>query len=167
MRVVPYSPDIRDAFVSLNLAWIEELFRVEEDDVRVLYGVDSVVAEGGMVFSAVDGGEVLSTGMIRPLGGGEWELCKLATRPDHRRRGCATQVVRACLDYAAGHGGRKAVIISRTRLPQALSLYRALGFREVPLDRGRWGYERVDIQLELPLTPSDGRSRAGTEGQRR
>jgi ribosomal protein S18 acetylase RimI-like enzyme len=41
-------------------------------------------------------------------------------------------------------------LVSNTKLEPAIQLYRKYGFVEVPVSGGR-GYERVDIEMHLPL----------------
>ena len=149
ITVVPYDPVYRDVFIRLNLEWIERYFRVEPNDVEMLYGVDSLIAEGAQVFVALDDNVPISVCLALPKGDGIWELCKLATAQGHRGRGAGTAVVEACLDYARSNGGTMMLIVSNRILEDAIRLYLKLGFVEVPLEERE--YERADIRLEMPL----------------
>jgi len=57
---------------------------------------------------------------------GAWRLRDMAVAPSMRRRGCASALLRACLDHAAAHGGTMFWCNAR---PTALPFYLAHGFR--------------------------------------
>ena len=67
--------------------------------------------------------------------------------PDHRRRGYATEAVRALLDYAREHGIHRFVASVGPGNEPSLRLVRALGFVEV----GRHWDEEDGDELELVL----------------
>lgn len=87
METVFYDKKYRQAFIDLNLAWIEKYFVVEPQDVAILEGVDKAVADGAGVFFALEDGVPISTCMDLPKGGGVWEICKLAADEAHRGKG--------------------------------------------------------------------------------
>lgn len=56
VRVVEFRPEYAGDFRRLNLEWIEQLFRVEAPDLKVLDDPEAaIVARGGMIFLALDG----------------------------------------------------------------------------------------------------------------
>ena len=67
--------------------------------------------------------------------------------PDHRRRGYATEAVRALLEYAREHGVRRFVASVAPGNEPSLRLVRGLGFVEV----GRHWDEEDGEELELVL----------------
>lgn len=66
-----------------------------------------------------------------------------------RGKGAGAAVLKACIDYAKNHGAEKLMIVSNRILSAAMHLYAKFGFCEVPIDNME--YERVNIQLELPV----------------
>jgi ribosomal protein S18 acetylase RimI-like enzyme len=58
--------------------------------------------------------------------------------------------VEASIEKARQLGAHTVILYSNTRLAPAITLYRKLGFYEVPLDGP---YKRSDIKMELPLLP--------------
>lgn len=146
MEIVSYRTEYRQAFIDLNLAWLNKYFRVEPPDEEMLGGVEDAIAAGAAVYFAVEGGIPVATCMARPLHNGVWEICKLATDEHFQGRGAGQAVIKACLEYAEAHGAKKFLIISNRILKPALHIYEKLGFREVPLKEKE--YERADIQLE-------------------
>ena len=107
METVFYDKKYRQAFIDLNLAWIEKYFVVEPQDVAILEGVDKAVADGAGVFFVLEDGVPISTCMDLPKGGGVWEICKLAADEAHRGKGAGEAVLRACMEHAAANGAKK------------------------------------------------------------
>lgn len=149
METVFYDKKYRQAFIDLNLAWIEKYFVVEPQDVAILEGVDKAVADGAGVFFVLEDGVPISTCMDLPKGGGVWEICKLAADEAHRGKGAGEAVLRACMEHSAANGAKKLTIVSNSVLGAAMELYAKAGFKEVPVDN--FEYERVNIQFELEL----------------
>lgn len=150
MDIIPYEPRYRDDFVRLNRAWIEELFVLEGPDLDLFENVDSRVGSGAMILLGVEDGEVIATCMATPLEGNTWELEKLTVAEGHRGGGLGTRMLRATLDAMRERGCRRVLILTNSRLSDAVHMYRREGFREVPVDPS-FGYDRVDLQLEKTL----------------
>lgn len=149
MKIVPYDPKYKQAFIELNKLWITGMFTLEPEDVAVLENVDQSLARGAQIFFAVDGDdEVLACCMIAPLPNGEWEIEKFCARGMSTGTGAGTACLKACLDYARERRVEKIVIVSNRRCVQAVHLYRKFGFTEVPVDREKFPFERADIAFE-------------------
>ena len=69
-------------------------------------------------------------------------------------KGAGNAVFRACMKYAVAHGAKKLTLISNRRLKPALHIYEKNGFREVPLNKAYWGFDRADIEFEYVI-PDD------------
>ena len=89
MEFVSYKAEYRQAFIDLNLAWLNKYFRVEPLDEEMLEGVEDAIAAGAAVYFAVEGGTPIATCMVRPQQNGVWEICKLAT--DENYQGSPTE----------------------------------------------------------------------------
>ena len=76
-------------------------------------------------------GQVVACGAFRAMEEGTAELNWVYVRPEHRRRGCARQVVEVLELQALFQGfGRMVMEIGRD-IPEAISLYRKMGYREI------------------------------------
>lgn len=147
MEIVTYAPQYREAFVALNTAWIEENFGgLEQGDIDTFQSLEQELADGAMIYFAVENGVVLATCMTRPEGENIWELCKLAADEGSKRRGAGSRVFQACMEYAIAHDAKKIQIISNSKLTPALHIYEKYGFHEVKL--GDYAYDRGDIAFE-------------------
>ena len=149
MQIVPYNRKYRQAFIDLNLAWLNRCFKVEPLDEEMLGGVEKLVAQGAEVYFALEGEVPVATCMILPKGGGVWEVCKLATDERFQGRGAGQAVFNACIGHAESHGAKKIVLTSNRILKRALHIYEKAGFCEVPLSERE--YDRADIQFEYTI----------------
>lgn len=149
MKIVPYDPKYRDAFVRFNTEWLTRFFWVEDFDQYAMDHVEDLIADGAMAFFALDEqGEVLATCMAMPLEGTTWEICKLAARNQYTGTGAGSAVLQAAMHYAEEHGARKEVLISCRSLKPAIHLYHKFGFHEVPYRKEFWKAEKADIEME-------------------
>lgn len=149
MEIVAYQERYKQDFIALNMAWLERYFVMEAEDRAILEHVEELLGAGAMIFFAVEDGGVLATCMAMPMEeAGVWEICKLAAAGQYTGKGAGSAVFRACMEYAVAHGAEKLVLISNCILKPALHIYEKAGFREVPLDKAFWGYDRADIQME-------------------
>ena len=152
VRIVPYKPAYREAFYTLNTAWIEAHFEMEPKDQEVLGDPETFVLEpGGHILIALS--KNIPVGVCALLlshrSGYDYELAKMGVDPGYQGRGIGRKLVLAALDLARGQGARHIYLESSTRLPVALSLYRKLGFREIP--GADSPYRRSDISMGLAL----------------
>ncbi len=146
MEIIPYETRYKQHFIDLNMAWIEKYFCVEAHDRTLFSDVERPIQEGGMIFFAVEGEEVLATCMVAPKANGVWELCKLATQEKAMGKGAGSAVFKACMHHAIEKGAQKLVLTTNSRLKPALHIYKKLGFVQVPLE-AEDNYARVDIKL--------------------
>lgn len=151
MKVVPYSKEYKNEFIEMNKRWITEMFRLEDEDIAVLNNIDGIVANGGEVcFTLSDEGEVMSCCMLEPHGD-EWEIAKFATKPEFGGKGAGKLCLDACIEKAREKGIKKLLIVSNTKCHAALSLYRKAGFKEIPVDKSFFKYDRGNIAFEMYL----------------
>jgi ribosomal protein S18 acetylase RimI-like enzyme len=156
LRVVEFRPEYAGDFRRLNLEWIEQLFRVEAPDLKVLDDPEAaIVAPGGMIFVALDGEAVVGTAAMIRVSDERFELAKMAVAKSHRRRGVGEMLARACLDWAAARSGRWVFLETNSRLDDAIRLYERLGFRHAPRRRMS-DYARGDVYMEMAIhSPED------------
>lgn len=157
MRIVAYDPASaahRDAYRSLNLAWIERHFAVEERDRRELDDPGThVLAPGGRIFIAESddpaGARVLGTCALLREHDDTFELAKMAVDEAARGRGVGRALGEAAVAAAREAGAARVTLLSNTALAPAIALYRALGFVEVPLPATEYARANIGMVLEL------------------
>lgn len=151
VEVVTYRPEYADDFARLNLVWIEEHFRVEDEDRRQLsQPYQNIVGPGGEIFFIVEDGVVLGTCGVEKVGEKVFDLVKMAVDGGAQGKGLANLIMQAAINWAKDHGVEKLCLQSNTKLVPAIRLYRKFGFVEVPLPEHA-EYERANIAMELKL----------------
>lgn len=149
-KIVPYSAQYKDDFVRLNRAWIEKYFKLEAVDTALFADPQKAVIDiGGFIFCALADGKVEGVCALQKLATPEYgfELSKLAVDPSYRGRGIGEKLCQAAIEKAKSISPKKILIESNTKLVPAITLYKKLGFKEVPAQNVN--FERVDIVLEL------------------
>lgn len=150
-HIVDYSSEHRDAFRDLNLEWIERFFAVEESDRTMLSDPENTIIDrGGFIFVALDGDIVTGVCSLLPVGGKSFQLAKMAVSPASRGKGTGRRLAEAAIARARERGANRVELFSNTVLQPAISLYRSLGFVEVPLANPE--HLRSNIRMVLTLT---------------
>jgi ribosomal protein S18 acetylase RimI-like enzyme len=149
-HVVDYSSEHRNAFRDLNLEWIERFFAVEESDRAMLGDPEgTIIDRGGFIFVALDGDSVAGVCSLVPAGGKSYQLAKMAVSPESRGKGTGRRLAEAAIARARERGAEQVELFSNTVLEPAISLYRSLGFVEVPVENAE--HLRSNIRMVLTL----------------
>jgi putative acetyltransferase len=150
MEIVDYSPEHAAAFKALNEAWIGKYFAIEPKDREVLEDPHGkIIARGGKVFMAVDGGQPVGcVAMIRMADGG-YEVAKMTVSETLRGSGLGRRLMQRCIEAAAAEGAPRLYLETNSSLAPALALYRTMGFRD--LAPSETPYARCDTWMELRL----------------
>ena len=152
MQIVPYSPELKPAFIEMNTAWISAMFKIEDSDIEEFNAIDSAINDGAQIFFAIDEmRNPMACCMIRPVGSGEWEILKFAAKGMYTGTGAGSACFKACIDYAKSQNAKEIIIVSNKKLSQALHIYRKFGFEEVPVDKTKFPFERGDIAFEMEM----------------
>jgi len=149
IRIVGFEPRWREAFAALNVEWLEHWFAVEDYD-RVVLGnpEQSILADGGHILFAIDGGErALGTVALKREGDGIYELTKMAVSPEARGRGVGRLLMNAALDLYRTLDAHELYLESSDVLGPALALYESVGFRRHPAPRPGSHYARAGVHM--------------------
>ena len=150
VTVVPYDPVFREAFKTLNLAWIERDYVPEPSDFQQLDDPEtSLLKGGGQIFFVLENGRPVGTCGLVSTGAGVFELVKMAVATDKQGLGYSKLLAEAALLWAWQQGGRQVTLESNARQTAALGLYRRLGFEHVPPHPSP--YSRADVFMALDL----------------
>lgn len=148
MEVIEYQQKYKKDFIQFNTDWIKDNFgSLEEEDIDTFNHIEESLAEGAMIYFALEEGNVLATCMAKPFDkNGTWELCKLGSNKHLSHKGAGSAVFHATMDWAIQHGANRLFILSNSKLKAALHIYEKYGFREIKLDD--YEYVRGDIAFE-------------------
>jgi N-acetylglutamate synthase-like GNAT family acetyltransferase len=140
------------AFRALNEEWIARHFVVEEQDRRQLDDpVAAYIETGGEILIAEVDGHPIGCVALIPDGSGAYELSKMAVSPDLRGQGAGRKLLTAAIERARQLGARSLFLGSSTKLPAAVHLYEAVGFRHVAPETLHMPYDRANVFMELVL----------------
>lgn len=152
MKVVFYDPKYKNDFIEMNKSWIEDMFKLEDEDIREMENIEPYIENGGQIFFSIDDNErVMACCMIAPREDGDWEIMKFAARGMYTGTGAGSACLKACIDYAKEKQLKKIIIVSNKKCEHAIHLYRKFGFEEVPVDKEKFPFDRADIAFELYL----------------
>jgi len=151
--LVEFKAEHQPWFEKLNRQWIEQYFWMEPIDVEVLqHPVKHIIGKGGSIFMASVEGEIAGTVALKFVEPGVYEFTKMAVDEKFRGLKIGLALAEAAVDKAKKLGARKIILYSSTKLIPALTLYRKLGFVDIPVDGP---YKRSDVKMELILNNTE------------
>jgi ribosomal protein S18 acetylase RimI-like enzyme len=149
LAILEYRPEYQMWFEKFNRDWIEKFFWMEPIDFAVLQKPEEyIIKKGGSILMASCDKEMAGTVALKYVEPGVYEFTKMAVDERFRGQKVGLLLSEAAIIKARELGAHKIILYSNTVLAPAISLYRKLGFKEVPLDAA---YERSDIKMELTL----------------
>jgi len=151
ITMLEYSSLYQPWFEKLNRNWIEQYFWMEPIDVAVLKDPEShIIEKGGAIIMASVGDEIAGTVALKYVEPEVYEFTKMAVDEKFRGQKVGLALAEAAIEKAQTLGAKKIILYSSTKLVPAISLYRKLGFVEIPVDGP---YKRSDIKMQLLLQP--------------
>jgi tRNA(adenine34) deaminase len=150
VEILDYLPRHQTVFQALNEAWIREHFRLDPVDVAVLSNPEEhILRDGGRLFMARYNGRLVGTCGLLRVEASRFEFTKMAVEKACRGKGLGKALARHALSVARRLGARQVELYTQKVLPEAIGLYRQLGFREIPLPV--YKYTRADTYMVLDL----------------
>lgn len=152
LNIIPFESKHALDFKTLNLAWLERYFYVEEKDKILLNDCEHVIInKGGYIFMAEYNKVVVGCFSLLPYKEKNFELGKMAVDVNYRGLQFGQQLLSFAIEFAKKQQWNTLTLYSSTKLPTALHIYRKNGFKEVKLENNL-PYERSDIKMELVLS---------------
>jgi N-acetylglutamate synthase-like GNAT family acetyltransferase len=150
MEIVDFRPEHAAAFRTLNEAWIARHFTLEPKDLEVLEDPEGqILAKGGKIFMAVHEGQPVGCVALLKMADGGYEVAKMTVADGLRGSGLGRRLMQTCIDHARALAAPRLYLETNSGLAPALSLYRAMGFKE--LTGCETEYARCDVWMERPL----------------
>jgi len=149
VSILEYSTEHQPWFEKLNRDWIEKFFWMEPIDFEVLGNPEKhILDKGGSIFMAYYDKEIAGTVALKYIEPTVYEFTKMAVDEKFQGKKIGLLLSEAAIVKAKQQGANKIILYSNTVLTPAISLYRKLGFQEIPLDGP---YKRSNIKMELIL----------------
>jgi ribosomal protein S18 acetylase RimI-like enzyme len=153
IRVRNFRPDDKAAFQRLNEEWITRYFAIEEKDRELFDDPEGqIVAKGGLILILESNGEPVGCCALLNKDTDIFEVAKMAVMAAHQGKGLGRILLQSCIDKARFLGKKRLFLETNSKLEAAVSLYRNLGFVELP--GSAWppsAFARVDLVMELRL----------------
>lgn len=149
IQILEYTPAYQSSFEKLNREWIEKYFWMEPVDFEVLQSPDEhIIKQGGSILMAAFANEVAGTVALKRVNEKVFEFTKMAVDEKFRGKKVGQALAEAAIEKARIKGADKIILYSNTVLAPAISLYKKIGFKEIPVDGP---YKRSNIKMELIL----------------
>ncbi|HUQ67742.1 MAG TPA: GNAT family N-acetyltransferase [Flavitalea sp.] len=151
IEIVDYKPEYAKAWHDLNLAWISEIYVVEDDDRAVLTDPEThLLKNGGAIIIALFNGVPVGTCALRRINTDLFEMCKMTVDKSMRGRNIGRLLGEAIIEKASRIGAKIIELYSNRKGSElAIEMYKKLGFIEIPLTGAV--YARADIKMQLML----------------
>ncbi len=159
VTIRPYTAADKQAYIALNLDWIEESFTVESSDRDQLEALETtILGTGGQIIVAELDGDIVGTGAILPphhdpQDGRKWlEIVKMAAQKNLRGQGIGHAVLEALIVEGRAMAADAIWLETNNDLKAAIRLYERCGFRHLFGDE-LWPtpYARCNVQMVLEL----------------
>ena len=148
VQLIDYQPAYKEAFKQLNIAWIEKYFKVEPHDLEQLDDPEGyIISQGGQIFLAKVGSTMVGTCALIKTGETSYELAKMAVSPDYQGLGIGKKLCEKAIETARNLGATYLYLESNQKLTPALTLYKSVGFVEVPI--GETPFARANFKAEM------------------
>ncbi len=154
LEVVPYSPDLKNAFYDINAQWISNMFQLEELDLKVLKNPEDMILQtGGFIFfiKHPDFG-IVGTCALRKTGEGQFELTKMGVLEEARGLKAGETLLQYVIQFVRDQNIPYCYLLTNANCKAAIHLYEKNGFvhdQEV-LDNYGGLYTRCDVAMRLP-----------------
>lgn len=148
LEIIEYDPIYKDDFKNLNIEWIEKYFTIEPHDLEQLDDPEGyILNNGGMIFFAKYGNEIVGTCALIKTDVTSYELAKMAVSPKYQGIGAGRKLGQTAIEAAQKLGATYLYLESNQKLTPALTLYKSLGFVEVPI--GDTPFARANFKAEI------------------
>ena len=153
VEILPFSPERTPFFESINKAWIEDMFELEDIDREILSDPEKhIISRGGdILFASVEPHGIVGAGALKRHGPGVFELTKMGVSKDARGQKVGEALLIALLGRAAALGAEDLILLTNSDCGPAIHLYEKAGFvhsQEVSTSFGQ-SYCRCNVAMRL------------------
>ena len=150
IEIIPYSDEHAATFRALNLEWLDKYNLTESHDLLILNDPKgTIIDNGGAIYLAKSGNEIIGSAAIINEEHGVYELAKMTVAPAFRGQGISKLLIEKCLEQAKSLHAKKILLFSNSQLRSAISLYEKYGFKHVDVSDAP--FVTADIKMELSL----------------
>lgn len=149
VSIIPYESQYKACFYDLNMEWLKQFFEVEPYDEEVLSNPEKyILADGGQIYFAKAGEEIVGTVALLKRADGVFELTKMGVTQQYKGLKIGQKLMYAAIHEASQLGAKRVFLDSNRILEPAITLYHKVGFKEIPVPADS-PYKRCNIRMEL------------------
>lgn len=150
INIINYEDKYHADFKRLNMIWLEEHNLLEQHDIDVLDNPRHyILDDGGALFLAKHGDEIVGTGALAKMEDGVYELVKMSVSPSMRGAGIGKMLLLHCVNKARELGVKQLILYSSSKLQAAVKMYEKYGFTHIPLIDSPFVTADVKMMMEL------------------
>lgn len=149
-EIIEYSSSYHTQFYNLNIEWLQAFNLLESHDLEVLNNPQqTIIDNGGFIWLAKNGNDIVGTAALINDGQGIFELAKMSVDTAYRGKGISKLLMNTCIDKAKEVNAVKLLLFSNHQLQTALKLYESYGFTYVTVKDSP--FVTADIKMERML----------------
>ncbi len=153
LEVLPYSPDLNQAFYDINAEWISNMFTLEELDEKVLRNPKEMILDKGGFIFFIKHPElgVVGTCALRKTGDGEFELTKMGVLEKARGLKAGETLLQHVINFVREQKIPYCYLMTNKNCQAAIHLYEKNGFIHDAnvLEKFGWQYDRCNVAMRL------------------
>jgi DNA-binding MarR family transcriptional regulator/N-acetylglutamate synthase-like GNAT family acetyltransferase len=146
-----FTDDLAEPFHRINAEWIEEMFALEDNDIRLLSNPRELIVDKGGVILFADTPDlgVVGTCALMKMKDGWFELTKMGVSKAARGRKVGEFLLAQALERATAMGIERLYLLTNTQCAAAIHLYEKLGFQHDAEIMATFGgrYARCDVAM--------------------
>ncbi|MCC6137625.1 MAG: GNAT family N-acetyltransferase [Bdellovibrionaceae bacterium] len=155
ISIVEFCPELRSYFKTINVEWLEDMFRVEAVDVDVLDNPEKhILSNGGVILFATHPElGVIGTCALQQSAPGEYELIKMGVLKKARGLQAGNILLEKAIEKVKTLNPKRFYLMTNKKCASAVHLYEKFGFKhsEEILNTLGTKYDRCDVAMEYPL----------------
>jgi ribosomal protein S18 acetylase RimI-like enzyme len=153
-NIIEYESAHQVDFEQLHRTWFINHFHSDPepiDEFVLTQPEKAILQHEGAILVAISDRELAGTIALKSMGGGTYELTKMAVQQAYRGKGLGRALCQAAIRKARSLGAKRIVLYTHNSLEVAIQLYVKMGFQKIPLDSNTYSPFRCDVKMELWL----------------
>ncbi|MCA8902413.1 MAG: MarR family transcriptional regulator/GNAT family N-acetyltransferase [Hyphomonas sp.] len=155
LRIVEFTDDLAPHFDRISREWVEDMFRLEAEDVDIIENPRRRIIDAGgiILFVEHETRGIVGTCALMPMGDGSYELTKMGVLKSARGLNAGNFLMKKILQRARRMKMRELFLLTNSICESAIHLYEKSGFRHDPDIMARHGhrYQRCDVTMSYAL----------------
>jgi len=160
LRLVEYDDRLAPEFDAITREWVEDMFRLEENDIRIIENPKEMILDRGGEILFVEAGSlgIVGTCALMPVEAASFELTKMGVRASARGLKAGEFLLARVLERARQLPIGELFLLTNRKCAAAIHLYEKAGFIHDAGIMERFGkrYARCDVAMSYDLATPKG-----------